>query len=424
MINTPKVDYARFPERRKYMYLLVCNAGSTSLKFKLFNMPQETVLAEAKVERIGRKNNGIFTYKNPQGAHVHKEKVDIPTYTEGIKLFLDCMLSSEEPIGVLDDVKKIERVGFKTVLAPGYGIAVIDEAVEEKMREFLDVAPAHNGPYLEAIGHFRNLLPDAVLVGVFETAFHETIPEERFLYAGPYEWYETYGFRRMGYHGASHSYVAETVTELFGETGKMISCHLGGSCSLCAVEDGKSVDTTFGLSLQNGICHANRCGDIDAYVFPFLRNRGLSDDEILYGLEKNGGLLGISGVSNDMRELREASAAGNRRADLAVGHFINGIVKYIGAFYAELGGLDTLVFTAGIGENDDELRKEVCRQVSHLGIRLADIPQDLGDGRMQLSAEDSPVRVLVIPANEELGVARKTFQCRLSESESDVIYGN
>lgn len=393
------------------MYLLVCNAGSTSLKFKLFEMPQERVLAEAKVERIGRKDNGIFTYKTPAGDKSHAEKVDIPTYTEGIKMFLDCMLSKDESLGVLKDIRLIERVGFKTVLAPGYGVAVIDDKVEAKMQEFLDVAPAHNGPYLEAVRHFRKLLPDAVLVGVFETAFHETIPLERAIYAVPYEWYEKYGFRRMGYHGASHSYTSETVTGLFGGTGRMISCHLGGSCSLCAIKDGKSVDTTFGLSLQNGICHANRCGDIDAYVFPFLKNRGFSDEDILKGLEKQGGLQGISGVSNDMRELREAESAGNERATLAINHFINGIVKYIGAFYAELGGLDTLVFTAGIGENDDSVRREVCRQVSHLGISLADSPTELGGGILLLSAEDSQVRVLMIPANEELGVARKTYNC-------------
>ncbi len=395
------------------MYLLVCNAGSTSLKFKLFEMPSEHVLAEAKVERIGRRDNGIFTYKTPGGGYNHREKIDIPTYTEGIKLFLECMLSSDQELGVLDDISKIERVGFKTVLAPGYGVAVIDEAVEEKMQEFLDVAPAHNGPYLEAVRHFKKLLPDAVLVGVFETAFHETIPLERALYAVPYEWYEKYGYRRMGYHGASHSYVAETVTELFGGTGKMISCHLGGSCSLCAIEDGESVDTTFGLSLQNGICHANRCGDIDAYVFPFLKNRGFSDEQILYGLEKEGGLLGISGVSGDMRELWEALEAGNDRARLAINHFINGIVKYIGAFYAELGGLDTLVFTAGIGENDERVREEVCKQILHLGISLADKPSELGEGILQMSSEDSKVRVLMIPANEELGVARKTFACQM-----------
>ena len=393
------------------MYLLVCNAGSTSLKFKLFDMPQEAVLAEAKVERIGRKDNGIFTYKSSEGGTSHADKVDIPTYTEGIKMFLDCMLSPDKSLGVLDDIGVIERVGFKTVLAPGYGVAVIDEAVEKKMQEFLDVAPAHNGPYLEAVRHFKKLLPDAVLVGVFETAFHETIPLDRALYAVPYEWYEKYGYRRMGYHGASHSYVAETLTDLFGGTGKTISCHLGGSCSLCAIEDGKSVDTTFGLSLQNGVCHANRCGDIDAYVFPFLKNRGFSDEEILYGLEKEGGLLGISGVSNDMRELWEAADAGNERAALAIRNFTGGIVKYIGAFYAELGGLDNLVFTAGIGENDSRVREDVCRQVAHLGIGLAEAPKELGKGILQLSAGDSAVRVLVIPANEELGVARKTYRC-------------
>ncbi|MBQ6312127.1 MAG: acetate/propionate family kinase [Lachnospiraceae bacterium] len=393
------------------MYLLVCNAGSTSLKFKLFDMPSEHVLAEAKVERIGRKDNGIFTYQTPDGGCSHAEQVDIPTYTEGIQMCLDCMLSRDASLGVLDDISRIERVGFKTVLAPGYGVAVIDKAVEAKMQEFLDVAPAHNGPYLEAVRHFKKLLPQAVLVGVFETAFHETIPLERALYAVPYEWYEKYGYRRMGYHGASHSYVSETVTELFGGTGKMISCHLGGSCSLCAIDDGKSVDTSFGLSLQNGICHANRCGDIDAYVFPFLKHRGFTDEEILYGLEKEGGLLGISGVSNDMRELREAEAAGNERAGLAIRHFINGIVKYIGAFYAELGGLDNLVFTAGIGEHDARVRKEICRQIAHLGVELVGEPEELGGGILQLSAKESKVRVLMIPANEELGVARKTFNC-------------
>lgn len=305
---------------------------------------------------------------------------------------------------------KIEKVGFKTVLAPGYSVHVIDEQVEARMREFLDVAPAHNGPYLEAVSHFRKLLPDAVLVGAFETAFHETIPLERKIYAVPYEWYEKYGFQRMGYHGASHSYVSETIELKFGSTDKMISCHLGGSCSLCAIDEGKSVDTTFGLSLQNGICHANRCGDLDVYVFPFLNNRGYSNAEILQGLEKEGGLLGISGVSNDMRELREAAASGNERAQLAINHFVNGIVKYIGAFYAELGGLDNLVFTGGIGENDDALRTAVCQQLAHLGVELADNSEVDADGTRVISAANSRVRVVVIPANEELGVARKTYQ--------------
>lgn len=327
-----------------------------------------------------------------------------------IARMVDHMYMAPEGIGALSDISKIEKVGFKTVLAPGYSVHVIDEQVEARMREFLDVAPAHNGPYLEAVSHFRKLLPDAVLVGAFETAFHETIPLERKIYAVPYEWYEKYGFQRMGYHGASHSYVSETIELKFGSTDKMISCHLGGSCSLCAIDEGKSVDTTFGLSLQNGICHANRCGDLDVYVFPFLNNRGYSNAEILQGLEKEGGLLGISGVSNDMRELREAAASGNERAQLAINHFVNGIVKYIGAFYAELGGLDNLVFTGGIGENDDALRTAVCQQLAHLGVELADNSEVDADGTRVISAANSRVRVVVIPANEELGVARKTYQ--------------
>ena len=360
----------------------------------------------------------IFGYGNQSVVANENAKKLFEGYADILKIVLPPKLGfegisvivPEVTIGALSDISKIEKVGFKTVLAPGYSVHVIDEQVEARMREFLDVAPAHNGPYLEAVSHFRKLLPDAVLVGAFETAFHETIPLERKIYAVPYEWYEKYGFQRMGYHGASHSYVSETIELKFGSTDKMISCHLGGSCSLCAIDEGKSVDTTFGLSLQNGICHANRCGDLDVYVFPFLNNRGYSNAEILQGLEKEGGLLGISGVSNDMRELREAAASGNERAQLAINHFVNGIVKYIGAFYAELGGLDNLVFTGGIGENDDALRTAVCQQLAHLGVELADNSEVDADGTRVISAANSRVRVVVIPANEELGVARKTYQ--------------
>ncbi len=392
------------------MILLVCNAGSTSLKFKLFDMPAETVLAEAKIERIGRRGSGIFSYiKAAGGQKIYRESVDIPTYTEGIQLFLDCLLSPDPTLGVLRDARQIERVGFKTVLAPGFiGVHVLDEEVIASMRSVLDVAPAHNGPYLEAIGHFRRLLPDAVLVGAFETAFHTTIPLERRLYAVPYEWYEKYGFQRMGYHGASHSYVADTVAALYGGTGRLISCHLGGSGSLCAVLDGKSVDSSFGFSLQTGLCHANRCGDLDPYLFPFLEHRGLTEEQVLEGLAKKGGLLGLSGIGNDMRELWAAWDT-EPRARLAVEHFANGVVKYIGAFYAELGGLDNLVFTGGIGEHDARFRRLVLSQIRHLGLEIADEPTPLGNGIELLTAPASPARALAIPANEELGVARKTY---------------
>ena len=215
-------------------------------------------------------------------------------------------------------------------------------------------------------------------------------------------------FQRMGYHGASHSYVADTVAGLYGGTGRLISYHLGGSGSLCAVQDGVSVDSSFGYSLQTGLCHANRCGDLDPYLFPFLEHRGLTEEQVLEGLAKKGGLLGISGIGNDMRELWAAYDT-EPRARLAIEHFANGVVKYIGAFFAELGGLDNLVFTGGIGEHDARFRHLVLSQIPHLGIQEAEAPTALGGGIELLSAADSPVRVLAIPANEELGVARKTF---------------
>ncbi len=393
------------------MKILVSNVGSTSLKFKLFSMPEETLLCEAKVERVGSDTDAIFFYRNVRtGVVVEKDHCSVTTYSQGIQRFLSCMISPDS--GVLTDLREVDAVGFKTVLAKGYyGIHELTDEVLRGMEDYLFVAPAHNGPYLEAISHFRNLLPNTKLVGVFETAFHTTIPQARRMYAFPYEWYEKYGIKRMGYHGASHSYVAQTLEREHGETGKVISCHLGGSCSVCAISEGKSIDNSFGFSLQTGIVHANRSGDIDAYVFPFFKNRGFSEEDILNGLEKNGGLLGISGVSNDMRELREAAAAGNERAALAIRYFTNSIVKYIGAYFAELGGLDTLVFTAGIGENDGELRRDICREVAHLGIIMSKEAKPLGNGILQLSTEESPVRVLVIPANEELGVARKTYRC-------------
>ena len=392
------------------MLILVCNVGSTSLKYKLFNMPDEAILVEAKTERVGR-TDAIFIYQNHCSGYSEKlENLDIPDYASGIRLFL-CYLLGEES-SYCRDIAELEAIGFKTVLAKGYyGVHELTEEVLQAMEAYNDVAPAHNPPYIQAIRVFRSILPDRLMVGCFETAFHQTIPLSRKLYAVPYEWYETYGIQRFGYHGASHGYIARQIAGKAGETYKLISCHLGGSGSICAIENGKSVDTSFGFSLQTGIPHANRSGDLDAYIIPFLLSRGMPMDEILRGIDKNGGLLGISGLSNDLRDIQAAADRGHERAALAIDAFCTAIVKYIGAFYAELGGLDTLVFTAGIGENDSELRRDVCRQITHLGIRLAEEPKVLGGGNLQISAENSPVRVLVIPANEELGVARKTWRC-------------
>ena len=390
------------------MKILVCNAGSTSLKFKLFDMPGERVLAEGKVERVGT-DSAIFHYSGPGDYRIFQEGLSVPTYTEGIQLFLDQILDPDR--GLLSDLAELERIGFKTVLSRDhYGIHELTPEVLQGMEDYMVVAPAHNKPYLEAIRQFQKLTPDAMLVGAFETAFHQTIPLERRIYGIPWEWYEKYGIQRLGYHGASHSYVAETLTELYGSTGKAISCHLGGSGSLCAINDGKSVDTSFGISLQVGVIQSNRCGDIDPFIVPFLQKEGLSLDEVLDGLTKKGGLLGISGVSNDLRDVQEAADAGNERAKLAIDIFCNGIVRHIGAYFAELGGLDHLVFTGGIGEHGTRIREAVCNQLRHMGVWLEPARNENCDGgNVVISQEDSPVMVHVIPANEELGVARKTY---------------
>lgn len=389
------------------MKILVSNVGSTSLKFKLYEMPEERPLCQARVERVGDSENAIFEYRRCRdNKAVRLERLSVPNYTAGIKLFMKFLTGGE--LAVLSAGAEIDRIGFKTVLSRGhYGVHLLDKGTMDGMRASLFVAPVHNAAYLEAISQFEALFPGIPKIGVFETAFHTTIPLERRLYAVPYEWYEKYGLMRMGYHGASHSYIARQSAK-YGKNGRVISCHLGGSCSVCAIENGKSVDTSFGYSLQTGVMHANRCGDTDPYLIPFLEEQGLRRDEIMAGLSKNGGLLGLSGVSNDMRILEQAASDGNERSRLAIDCFVNNIVKYIGAFYAELGGLDQLVFTGGIGENDAKLRSAVCGKLTHMGIMLNEIKNSAcHDG--VISTDGAPVTVSVIPANEELGVARETY---------------
>ena len=329
-----------------------------------------------------------------------------------MKILIGNVGSTSLKFKLIDSVEEISAVGFKTVLAKGfYGIHELDEKVLHAMEEYLFVAPAHNKPYLEAIGYFRELIPNARMIGIFETAFHITIPLERAMYAIPYEWYEKYGIKRMGYHGASHSYVSQTLTGEFGGTGRTISCHLGGSCSICAIKDGKSVDNSFGFSLQTGIPHANRSGDVDSYIVPFLLNEGLKLDDILNELSTNGGLLGISGVSSDLRRVEKAMEDGDERSKLAIDVFVNSIVRYIGAYYAELGGLDRIVFTGGIGENSHLIRRLICDQVKHMGIKLdEEANQRKNNGNHIISSGDSKVQVIVILANEEIGLARHTYK--------------
>ncbi len=388
------------------MKVLISNAGSTSLKFKLFNMADETALCDARVERVGSLDSAIFTYINLQtGAKKRLEGLSVPEYTDGINLFLR-ELTGEN--GVLEDIDEIEAVGFKTVIAQKFlGDHELTDEVMADLARGARIAPAHNLPYIEAINVFKRLLPSARMVGAFETDFHKTVPFERQVYSVPYAWYEKYGIRRYGYHGASHGYVAERIASLTGgRARRVISCHLGGSGSLCAILDGKSVDSTCGFSLQRGLPHSSRAGDIDPYIFPFLLGEGLSAEEITRGITKNGGLLGVSGVSGDMRDLETAIAQGNERARLAVEMYLHAIIAGAGALYAVLGGLDALVFTGGIGENSAMVRARVCHALAHLGIEL-DEAKNEGAHERRISRDGSPAEAWVVPANEEINVARR-----------------
>lgn len=389
------------------MKVLVCNAGSTSLKFKLYEMPACTVLATGKVERVGSCDDAIFGYCNTvTGYRVDAGKMNIPDYAVGINKFLFELTQGEG--AVLTDIREIERVGYKSVLSKDhYGIHEIDEAVLQGMRDFLPLAPVHNSAYLKAIETVQAVLPGAKHVGVFETAFHREISLERKLYGVPYEWYETYGIQRLGYHGASHGYIADCLNAEKKEY-KAISCHLGGSASICGILNGKSVDTSFGMSLETGLIHANRVGDMDSTMIHFLKQVGLSEEEILQGCQKKGGLLGISGVSNDLRYVLEAADGGNERAKLAVDVFVTGIVHYIGAFFLDLGGLTDLVFTAGIGEHSDRIRAMVCQRLGSIGVKLDEEANQ--KNAPIISAPDSTVTVRVIPTDEELGIAQRTYE--------------
>ena len=391
------------------MKLLVCNAGSTSLKFRLFNMPEEKCLAVSKIERIGSPDVGVFQYTRLEdAATIRQEAQSILDYSSGIRRFLACLTAADS--GVLQDCSEIECVGFKTVIAKGYrDVHELTEPVMAGMEEYTPVAPAHNKPYLEVIRLIEELIPSAKRVGAFETGFHLSIPLERRLYGVPYSWYERFGLMRLGYHGASHRFIAQEIEAKEGQTGRLISCHLGGSCSLCAIDNGRSVDTSFGFSLQTGLVHANRTGDADVYMIPFLRSQGMSEEEIISGLTKQGGLLGLSGISNDVRDLEAAIARGNERAMLALDVFCSGLIRYIGAFYVELGGLDHLVFTGGIGENSAYVRDRICSALSCLGVLLDQEKNLCTPVPDELSAPDSRVKIHCIATNEEIVVARQAY---------------
>ncbi|HEY1684820.1 MAG TPA: acetate/propionate family kinase [Tepidisphaeraceae bacterium] len=362
------------------MLILVANLGSTSFKYKLLDMEQEgEVIAKGLYERIGQEGS---PFKN------HGDVIDV--------------ILKELP-------RKPDAIGFKAVHGgPISGAVRVNEAVIKVQEEFADVAPAHNPPYIAAMKAFMAKLPNTPQVAAFETAFHQTIPMARQIYAIPYEWTEKLGIRRYGFHGASHRYIAMRTPELVQDARRIISCHLGGSCSICAIENGKSVANSFGMTAQSGIPHCNRVGDFDTFAIQKLLKQDLSLADILKKLGKEGGMLGMSGISQDMRDIEKASHAGDARAKLAIDAFVETVRHYIGAYLVALGGCDCLVFTGGIGENGIAIREAICRNLEFAGIVLDPQKNQTRGKEEKISKVESNCEIWVVPTNEELVVAMQT----------------
>ena len=390
------------------MKILICNAGSTSLKFQLFSMPDEAVLAAGRIERVGAPRGGLFTYDAGDGRAFRDEAFVALNYEAGIRAFLDKLTDAR--LGAIGGVEEIDFVGFKTVLSRGfYGTHVLDEAVLRGMEEYMTVAPAHNKHYLEAIRTFEKVLPDTPRIGAFETAFHQTMPPEASLYSIPIELSRKYDIHRYGFHGASHEYMSAWVADALDRTDlRLVSCHLGGSGSLCAVKNGQSIDTSMGISLQCGVMHNNRCGDIDPYIIFYLAEEcGMTLSEIKTMLQTKSGFLGMSGVSGDLRDVEQAAEAGNDDALNAILHYAYNIKKYIGSYAAAMGGLDAIVFGGGIGRHSPTIRALALSGLEFLGVRLDGEKNRHAVTGSDISMEDSPVRVIVLDTNEEIVVARK-----------------
>jgi acetate kinase len=388
--------------------ILIPNLGSTSLKYQLIDMVGEGVLARGKIERIGSAQAVVATWDTEGQSTL--TTAAIPDHRAAIQTLIERLRGGSHPTA-------IDAIGFKAVHGgPRYrGSFIVDDALLEAMREFVPVAPVHNPVYIQAMEVFREVLPTVPMVAVFEPGFHVTIPERAAVYGIPYEWTEKHGIRRYGFHGSSHRYVSERVPQLLGRSGeglRLVSCHLGGSSSICAIQNGKSVDSSFGFSAQSGVEHAARTGDLDPFaVLYVMEKEKLTAAEIREILSKKSGLLGISGVSSDLRDIEDASAKGNSRAALAMEILVYEVKKYVGAFAAAMGGLDAVAFAGGIGENSWRVRESVCRDMKFLGIILDEENNRKAASRDRLiSRPNSHVAVLVVYTNEEIIVAREAVR--------------
>ncbi len=392
------------------MNILVINCGSSSLKYQLINMNDESVLAKGLVERIGIE--GSVLKHEVSG----KDKVIIEKPMSDHKVALGLVLNAlvDASHGVIKSMDEIGAVGHRIVHG-GENFSdsvIITDNVIKAIEECIDLAPLHNPPNLMGIAACKELMPNTPMVSVFDTAFHQTMPKSEYIYPLPYEYYEKYGLRKYGFHGTSHRYVSERAAEFLEKDLKdlkMITCHLGNGASLAAIDGGKTLDTSMGFTPLEGLVMGTRCGDIDPAIITFLMEKENLDFEgVNTVLNKKSGVLGISGVSSDFRDIEGAAKEGNERAQLALDKFNSRVKKYIGAYAATMGGLDVVVFTAGLGENSASNRKQICSGLEFLGIKLDPEKNNVRGKDALISTDDSKVKILVIPTNEELMIAKDT----------------
>ncbi|MCQ2217971.1 MAG: acetate kinase [Paludibacteraceae bacterium] len=395
------------------MKILVLNCGSSSIKYKLIEMPANNVLAQGGVEKVGLKDSFLKLTK-PNGEKEILEK-EIPEHTVGIEFILETITSAER--GAIKSLDEIDAVGHRVVHGGekfNKSVLITDEVIKN-IEECIKVAPLHNPPNLKGIAAVTKLMPNKPQVAVFDTAFHQTMPQKAFMYALPYELYKENGVRRYGFHGTSHRYVSQRALEILGmkaEGTKMITCHIGNGGSITAIKDGKSVDTSMGMTPLEGLVMGTRAGDVDAGAVTFLMEaKGYDVATMSSILNKKSGLMGVSGASSDMRDVRAAIAAGNEQAKLALDMFCYRAKKYVGSYVAVLGGLDVLVFTGGIGENVEVVREAICKDMECFGIKIDKSINDQihGDEKV-ISTSDSKVKVIIVPTDEEYMIASDTLE--------------
>lgn len=405
------------------MKVLVINCGSSSLKYQVIDSDTENVLAKGLCERIGI--DGVLTYQKP-GIDKIKIEAAMPAHRQAVELVLRQLQDPE--VGVIRSIDEIQAVGHRMVHG-GEKFAcstLLTDEVLQAVESCNDLAPLHNPPTLVGVAACKELMPSTPMVGVFDTAFHQTMPPEAFIYGVPYEYYEKYGLRRYGFHGTSHKYVSERVAAHLGkqpEELKMIICHLGNGSSVTAVDHGRSVDTSMGLTPLEGLIMGTRCGDIDPTIIEYIAAReNISLEETMTIMNKQSGVLGISGVSSDFRDLEQAADENNNeRARLALNAFVHSVVKFIGSYVAVLNGVDVIAFTAGIGENDARVRAAVLKHFEYLGITVDPKANSMHGEERAISTPDSKVTAIVIPTNEELAICRDTVEIVTKKYVEDAV---